>query len=153
MQDWYSTYYLPSNLHVKKKANKDPSIITDPSSVNWLGNDGYLIVNFKIYVLDSTNDSEPEFALNYDASKLYGSDDDSASMDTDQLKQHGYCNMWKIEGYQLEKTSNDRYQTKFNFNYGDVIVYDLGGDEASDDPNNPNGSTGASGDYSSGGTH
>ena len=153
VQDWYSTYYLPSNLHVKKKANKDPSIITDPSSVNWLGNDGYLIVNFKIYVLDSTNDSEPEFALNYDASKLYGSDDDSASMDTDQLKQHGYCNMWKIEGYQLEKTSNDRYQTKFNFNYGDVIVYDLGGDEASDDPNNPNGSTGASGDYSSGGTH
>ena len=69
----------------------------------WL-TDGYLIVNFEIYTLDT----EQEQHLSY------GNEINS--------QQRNQCCMWKMEGF--IKNKQDSNQITFQFEIGDVLIYD-----------------------------
>ncbi len=88
LQLWRFKYSLPSKYTVK---------VDDK-----LCRDGYLIVNFKITVYDTSGKA----AMSYNAAE-----------------ENGYCNMWAIEDQQLSRT--DFYRKTFTFRYGDIIILDI----------------------------
>lgn len=155
VQDWYCTYYLPSSLHILAKRSENPEKVVDPSAYNWM-NGGYLIVKFDIYTV---NDGVPNLWYNASDMNIYATNADGNPVryesselegEIDTVVNHGLCNMWKVEGYNTSpRVSDDNYATEFQFKYGDFLVYDLGNDT----PGGNGGSSGASGDYNSGGTH
>lgn len=124
VQNWYGEYYIPSNTHVLPKGYDLSSYIEnhregiDFSEDIWLKK-GYIIINFDIVTYQEGNDKGHLSYINKDNAL------------------QGYCNMWKIEGPQLQKTDNKG--NIFNFKYGDYIMYYT------------DKSAGA--DYISGGTH
>ncbi len=121
MQKWYGEYYLPSEVHI---APKDFDVYEyarthngiDYKEAFWKKN-GSIIVNFEIETIQ-----DGERRLSYiNASNVM----------------NGYCNMWKLEGYQYNKT--DFKGNIFNFKDGDYVMYDTDKSAAKD--------------YISGGTH
>ncbi|HEX3075371.1 MAG TPA: DUF5704 domain-containing protein [Lachnospiraceae bacterium] len=106
VQTWYGEYYLPSDLHVLPKGYSIQKYALQNHGINfkediWLKH-GYIIVNFTI---ETINDGMPYLS--------YSNKENAMS---------GYCNMWKMEGYSLNKL--DTKGNLFQFKYGDYILYD-----------------------------
>lgn len=105
-QKWYGEYYLPADIHAVSKNisieeyRKEHTI--DYKEEFWK-KDGYLIVNFEITTIQ---DGSPH--LSYENVEQY---------------QNGYCDMWKMEGFQTEKEDCNR--NTFLLQEGDVVFYDL----------------------------
>ncbi|WP_313133390.1 DUF5704 domain-containing protein, partial [Anaerocolumna sp.] len=105
VQNWYGEYYLPSEVHVVSKGFDILAHIKKKGPINykedfWL-KDGFIIVNFDIETIQNGKRH-----LSY--------------INVDNAAQ-GYCNMWKREGYQYEKT--DYKGNIFHFIDGDYIMY------------------------------
>jgi hypothetical protein len=105
VQNWYGEYYIPSEVHVAPKGFHVLEYIKRNGPINyketfWLRN-GYIIVNFDVETIQNGKRH-----LSYINS-------DNAS--------NGYCNMWKREGYQYQKT--DYRGNTFYFIDGDYIMY------------------------------
>ena len=105
VQNWYGEYYIPAEVHVAPKDYDILEYVKYNGPLNykekfWLKN-GYIVVNFEI---ETVKDGKRH--LSY--------------INTDNATE-GYCNMWKREGYQYEKT--DFKDITFNFQDGDYIMY------------------------------
>lgn len=121
MQRWYFEYYLPSEIHICEKgfdveAYSKTHNGLDMQEAFWLKS-GYLLVNYEIQTI-----ANGERRLSY------------SNLDNEA---DGYCNMWKLEGYQYRKS--DSQKTEYSFKDGDTLVYQLKSSAATD--------------YLSGGTH
>lgn len=121
VQNWYGEYYIPAEVHVAPKDYDILEYVKYNGPLNykekfWLKK-GYIVVNFEI---ETVKDGKRH--LSY--------------INTDNAAE-GYCNMWKREGYQYEKT--DFKDITFKFQDGDYIMYYT--DKSVND------------DYTSGGTH
>ncbi len=120
IQKWYGEYYIPGEIHVVKKGF-DLKGYASAKPLNFKENfwlkKGYIIINFDI---ESIKNGVRH--LSY----ING-----------ENAENGYCNMWKMEGYQYNKTDNEG--TQFNFIDGDFVMY-YAGKSINDD-------------YSIGGTH
>ena len=104
IQNWYGYYYLPSKLYVAPK-DYDVYDCARKQGVNfqedfWL-DDGYLIINMDIATIG--NDGKERLR--------YTNGEDSI-IDN---------NMWKMEGFNGKKTSNNGVE--FDFKEGDFLVY------------------------------
>lgn len=108
VQCWEGSYKLPAELfivnvktdlktYVEKKNGRIKT--TDPVFLR----DGYLIVHFDI--------------VSWEDGKANLSYENQANVSK------GYCDMWKVEGYQTKRTDADGYE--FQFLEGDVFVFDL----------------------------
>lgn len=106
VQKWYGEYYLPAEVHAVSKGfsiqNYGKEHEINYSESFWK-KDGYIVVNFDITTIQ---DGIPH--LNYENVEHYP---------------NGYCNMWKMEGYQNEKL--DCNHTKFLLQDGDIVFYHL----------------------------
>ncbi|WOO35096.1 DUF5704 domain-containing protein [Anaerocolumna sp. AGMB13020] len=105
VQKWYGEYYLPAEVHIVPKGFDVTAYAVNNGGLNykesfWL-KDGYIIVNF-----DITTVKEGILNLSYINEKN---------------STNGYCNMWKREGYQYQKTSYG--DITFQFQDGDYIIY------------------------------
>lgn len=103
-QRWYGEYYLPSEVYA---VPKDYDVISygrknglTKNDTIWLKN-GYIIINFQIETLKNG-----QRHLSYI----------NPTNSTD-----GYCNMWKREGFQYQKT--DYKANTFYFRDGDFVLY------------------------------
>lgn len=100
-QKWYFEYYLPADIHIlQKDYTIDPTKI-DFSDECWL-DDGYLVLNFNIYVLKDRREY-----LDYKNQFNY--------------LNYGHCDMWKSEGMNNKKT--DYHGNQFSIYDGDVAFY------------------------------
>lgn len=107
MQKWYFEYYLPSEIYICQKgfdvaAYAKVNNGLDMKEDFWLKN-GYLLVNFEIQTVH-----EGERKLSY-------TNVENAA--------NGYCNMWKLEGYQYAKIDNQ--EKIYHFKDGDTLFYYL----------------------------
>lgn len=123
VQQWYGEYYLPSQIHVVPKDFNLGIYAVDKGSLDftediWLRG-GYIVINFDIVTYQT------------------GSEKGNLSYINKENALKGYCNMWELEGVQLDK--KDSVGNVFHFKYGDYILYDIEKSAASD--------------YRSGGTH
>lgn len=114
VQHWYGEYYLPNLLYAVPKETDVLSYAKTQNGLSkdedfWL-KDGYIVVNFDISTIKNGDFSNP--VLSY--------------------HQGSRCNMWQVEGYNLQKT--DYYGHTFNLTNGDVAFYNLNR-HASDDFN------------------
>ncbi|WP_051685594.1 DUF5704 domain-containing protein [Clostridium sp. KNHs205] len=105
VQKWYGEYYLPAEVHIVPKGFDVTQYAINNGGLNykesfWL-KEGYIIVNF-----DITTVKHGTLNLSYINEKN---------------STNGYCNMWKREGYQYQKTSYGGIT--FNFQDGDYIIY------------------------------
>lgn len=105
VQNWYGEYYIPSEVHVVPKGFDVLEYIKKNGPINykeniWLSN-GYIIVNFDVETIQ--NGKRHLSYINSDNAP------------------NGYCNMWKREGYQYQKT--DYKGNTFHFIDGDYIMY------------------------------
>jgi hypothetical protein len=105
VQKWYGEYYLPAEVHIVPKDFNVTQYAINNGGLNykesfWL-KDGYIIVNFDITTVK-------DGALNL-------------SYINERNSPNGYCNMWKREGYQYQKTSYGGIT--FYFQDGDYIIY------------------------------
>lgn len=106
-QRWYGEYYLPGKVYAVpkgfdlEKAEKAAGSF-DFSETFWL-KEGYLLIHFDIVSV-----KENERYLSYR---------------NEENEKEGYCNMWNQEGFEHKKT--DVEQEKWNFEEGDVFLYDL----------------------------
>ncbi|SHO46695.1 DUF5704 domain-containing protein [Anaerocolumna xylanovorans] len=105
VQNWYGEYYLPAEVHVVPKGYDIIDYGLHHGGLDyhedfWL-KEGYIIVNF-----DITTVKDGELNLSYINAA------NSAN---------GYCNMWKREGYQYQKTSY--HGINFEFQDGDYVIY------------------------------
>lgn len=98
IQEWYGEYHLPSQLYLVPKGTILPERIE--SDYPFL-KQGYLIVK-----LDITAYKSGIGRLSYE------------NVDNYPL---GYCNMWKMEGFQRQKQNNRG--TQFTFQDGEVFLY------------------------------
>lgn len=105
MQNWYCEYYLPSEIHAAPKGFDVYGYARDHYGVDykedfWL-KDGYLVINFDIETIQ-------------DGSR-------HLSYINPGNSPQGYCNMWKMEGYQYEK--EDFKENPLMFVDGDYVMY------------------------------
>jgi hypothetical protein len=105
VQKWYGEYYLPAEVHIAPKGFDVTHYAINNGGLNykesfWL-KEGYIIVNFDITTVKGG-------VLNL-------------SYINEKNSTNGYCNMWKKEGYQYQKTSYGGIT--FNFQDGDYIIY------------------------------
>ncbi len=121
VQKWYFEYYLPSEIHICEKGFDVAEYSKlhyglDLEEEFWL-TEGYLLVNFEIQTI-----TEKERKLSY--------------TNVENAKE-GYCNMWKLEGFQYRKI--DSASKEYDFKDGDTLLYSL--------------TNSAARDYLTGGTH
>lgn len=120
VQKWYGEYYIPSKVHAVKKGTDVIEYAhrygIDYHESFWK-KDGYIMVNFDIETI-----KDKERHLSY-INAANASD--------------GYCNMWKLEGFQYSK--KDCKDHTFTFKSGDYALFDL--------------NRSVSDDYQTGGTH
>jgi hypothetical protein len=105
VQNWYGEYYLPSQVYVVPKGFDMMNYVTFNGGLRFKENfwikDGYIIVNFNIETIQ--NEERHLSYINRENAK------------------DGYCNMWKREGYQYQKT--DYKGNTFHFQDGDYVLY------------------------------
>ena len=134
VQKWYFEYYLPSEVYVCEKGYDIDAYIREHGSIDykedfWLKG-GYLKVSFGIVTSPANNSNYELSYINKENSSI------------------GYCNMWKMEGFQYSKT--DVQNKTFTFTDGDTLLYYLGNKNGPGDEYTPGT---AADDYISGGTH
>lgn len=106
MQNWYGEYYLPSEIHVVPEGFDVSAYVREHGGLNyhepfWLKG-GYILINFSI-----------ETVANEKRHLSYVNPINSIG---------GYCNMWKREGFQYEKTDVDG--NTIHLQDGDFVLYD-----------------------------
>ncbi|WDV47565.1 DUF5704 domain-containing protein [Clostridiaceae bacterium M8S5] len=125
VQHWHGDFCLPNMVYACPKGFDlmeygRTNNGFDFKEYFWL-KEGYIVVNFTIETIKNKDFNNPVLCYTYAPN----------------------CNMWKVEGYDLEKYGysykTDSNSIKFNLFYGDVMFYNASG-RASDD-------------YSSNGTH
>lgn len=125
MQKWYFEYYLPSEIHIVKKGFDVLGYAKENYGLDYKEDfwkkDGYLLINFDIETIQGNREGGRRHLS-------YQNLDNAAD---------GYCNMWKLEGFQY--TKQDHRGKTLKFTDGDSILYYL------------NKSAGR--DYTSSGTH
>lgn len=133
VQNWYSTYYLPSDVYATTMTDEEVSNALKSGSIPWLSN-GYLLVNFKVTAVNAGTEH-----LEYNSAALNEtqSDEEIDSEESESARVAGSCNMWKVEGFATTKLDSEAKE--FKFEYGDFLLFDLD-------------AGGAGNDYSSGGT-
>lgn len=105
VQHWYGEYYMPAEIHLVPKGFDVITYSLHHGGLNyhedfWL-KEGYIIINFDITTVKDGN-----LNLSYINGANSG---------------NGYCNMWKREGFQYQKTSYPGID--FEFQDGDYVIY------------------------------
>lgn len=113
-QKWYFEYYLPSRIYICEKGTEVATYARDYGGLDlkeafWL-KEGDLCIQFQIETI--TNGKRKLSYLNLDNALS------------------GYCNMWKLEGFQYQKTDSQNHE--YSFKDGDTLLYQLDGSAEQD---------------------